>query len=108
MTRPMIENSDRGITVNKSLAWTMLVAIVAAGFWVGTVVTSAQHGIAVLEERQAEDRIAIRANSAAISVLRQTTARVEERLGNIERSAVRTEEAVTEILRFLRSDTRQP
>lgn len=108
MNRPMIENSDRGITINKSLAWTMLVAIVAGGFWVGTVVTSTQHGIAVLEERQTEDRLEIRANAVAIVALRQTSARVEERLGNIERSAVRTEEAVTEILRFLRTDTRNP
>ena len=31
----MIENSDRGITLNKSLAWTVACALVAAGLWVG-------------------------------------------------------------------------
>lgn len=31
----MIENSDRGITLNKSLAWTVACGLVGAGLWVG-------------------------------------------------------------------------
>ena len=30
-----IENSDRGITLNKSLAWTMVTALMAASLWLG-------------------------------------------------------------------------
>jgi len=30
MNRPMIENSDRGITINKSLAWTMVAGLLGA------------------------------------------------------------------------------
>ena len=27
MAKPMIENNERGITINKALAWTMLVSV---------------------------------------------------------------------------------
>ena len=33
MNAPRIENADRGITLNKSLAWTVLVAWSTAIFW---------------------------------------------------------------------------
>jgi hypothetical protein len=36
----MIENSDRGITLNKGLAWTVASALVCAGLWVGTEVAT--------------------------------------------------------------------
>lgn len=35
----MIENSDRGITLNKGLAWTMLVGLLGGGYWVGTTIS---------------------------------------------------------------------
>lgn len=35
MTKPMIENSERGITVNKTLAWAMVVGLVTGGLGVG-------------------------------------------------------------------------
>lgn len=35
MSRQMIENSDRGITLNKSLAWTVGCGLVGAGLYVG-------------------------------------------------------------------------
>lgn len=33
--KQMIENSDRGLTINKSLAWTILSALVGAGIYFG-------------------------------------------------------------------------
>lgn len=36
MSKPMIENSERGITVNKTLAWAMVTGLVMGGFFVGT------------------------------------------------------------------------
>lgn len=98
----MIENSERGITLNKSLAWAIVVALVTGGMWVGTQITSAQKGITTLTERQVEDRDAIRANSASINNLRSSNARIDEKLIGIERTATRTESAVAEILRYLR------
>ena len=36
----MIENSDRGITLNKNLAYTVAVGLVGAGLWVGMEVAT--------------------------------------------------------------------
>ena len=36
----MIENSNRGITLNKSLAWTVACGLVGAGLWVGIQVAT--------------------------------------------------------------------
>jgi hypothetical protein len=35
-----IENSDRGITINKGLAWTMATGLVGVGFYVGVQLAS--------------------------------------------------------------------
>lgn len=106
MSVQMIENSDRGITINKALAWTMLVGILGGGYWVGTMIATATEGISTLEIRQTEDRAAIRENMRAINDLRSSNARVDERLTGIEQSAQRTEATVAEILRYLRDGAR--
>lgn len=98
----MIENSERGITLNKNLAWTILVAVLGGGIWVGVQVTSASEGITTLTTRQGEDREAIRLNSAAINDLRSSNARIDEKLIGIEGTARRTEASVAEVLRYLR------
>ena len=38
----MIENIDRGVTLNKPLAWTMFVAVVTLVWYGGTTVTMQQ------------------------------------------------------------------
>ena len=45
----MIENSDRGITLNKGLAWTIVSALVAGSIWLGTQTATATNGIEGLE-----------------------------------------------------------
>ncbi|WP_305968571.1 MULTISPECIES: hypothetical protein [unclassified Mameliella] len=102
MNKPMIENSDRGITLNKSLAWTVLVGVLSGGIWVGMQVTSAKQGVQTLAARQDEDRLDIRKNTSDITAIRSNNARLDQRLTNIEQSARRTEETVSEILRYLR------
>ncbi len=99
----MIENSERGITLNKSLAWTILTGVLAGGIWIGVQVTGAKEGIIALESRQTEDRADIRSNTSAINTLRQSNARIDQRLTNIEGAASRTEQSVGEILRYLRA-----
>lgn len=98
----MIENSERGITLNKSLAWSILVAVVAGGIWIGTVVTDAKKGIENLGQRQVEDRADISANRDAISRLWSSNARIDQRLLNIESGVERTEKSISEILKYLR------
>lgn len=102
MNQNMIENSERGITLDKRLAWAVLVTIAGGGFWVGVQVTHLSSGVATLGDRQSEDRADIAANARAISEMRSTNARFDQRLANIETSTARTESSVTEILRYLR------
>lgn len=45
----MIENSDRGITINKPLAWTIVTGLVMAGMWVGVQTTTLSAGIHELQ-----------------------------------------------------------
>lgn len=101
MTRH-IENSDRGITINKSLAWTMASALVAGGIWVGVQITEAQYGINTLQERQVEDRRDIRTNARRIGDLTSSNARIEQRLDTIETYTKGTQSDVQEVLRYLR------
>lgn len=102
MNKPMIENSDRGITLTKSLAWTIFVAVLGGGIWVGMQVTAAKQGVQTLAARQDEDRLDIRKNTSDITAIRSNNARLDQRLTGIEQSARRTEETVSEILRYLR------
>ncbi|MBC7156582.1 MAG: hypothetical protein H5U20_03595 [Rhodobacteraceae bacterium] len=104
----MIENSERGITLNKSLAWTMLVAVLAGGVWIGTQVTEAKKGVETLTERQSEDRGSITANREAIARLQSSNARIDQRLISIEQSTSRTENSIEEVLRYLRSQNLEP
>ena len=101
----MIENSERGITLTKSLAWTILVAALTGGIWIGIQITAAQEGIATLSDRQSENRGAIKSNTEEINNLRSSTARIDQRLTGIEDISARTEASVSEILRYLRGNT---
>ncbi len=80
----MIENSDRGITLAKPLAWTILVGLVSAGIWVGTTsgsirtelaalvdnVAEIQTGQSIREQRDREDRASIEARLRAVETSR--------------------------------------
>jgi len=102
MSHQMIENSDRGLTINKGLAWTILSSFLIGGMWVGIQVNSSSTGLQGLSERQYEDRAAIRENSASINDLLSSNARIDQRLGGIENSLNKTETNISEILRYLR------
>ena len=102
MSGPRLENSERGITLNKQLAWTMAVALIGGGIWVGVEVNAARTGIATLAQRQIEDRAEIKQNTRSISDLQSLNARLDQRLTGIEQSTHRTETRVEEILRYLR------
>jgi len=102
MNKPMIEQSERGVTLNKTLAWSILVALVSGGIWLGTVVTEAKNGLETLSERDAENRQDIATNRRDIAKLRSSNARIDQRLLNIETGVQRAEDSIAEILRYLR------
>lgn len=85
--RRLIENSDRGITLNKSLAWTIATAIIGAGLYLGiamgNVTTSLEH--------------MGRLSDSAKEVHR----RLDERIGALEQSKARDDERFVSILSFM-------
>lgn len=103
MNKPMIENSDRGITINKSLAWTMVVGLLGAGLWLGAQMGELQSSLNALTDRQMEDRLSIQANERMINDMRRNEARVDQRLITIERAVINTESNMQEVLRFIRN-----
>lgn len=73
--RPMIENSDRGITLAKPLAWTMLVSVVGAVWFGGSTVASlSQSTQSVIN---------------ALAAVQATSASVEARVRTLENNASR-------------------
>lgn len=81
MTPPRITTDERGITLNKSLAWTMLVAIISAAFWVGVTVTQLQSDTMNFTETMKEvkqtiddDRAGATAREARIRALERDSA----------------------------------
>jgi len=120
MTKPMIENSDRGITLNKSLAWTIGVSLMGGGLWIGVQVTSLSGDIQTMNAqynelsvriqdrydhlsiRQNEDRADIRSQSMQISTMQTQNARIEQRLTNIDDISRRTSESISELRREIR------
>lgn len=75
----MIENSDRGFTINKGLAWTMMTALLVAGVWLGSEITSTKVALTNTDQsfREVKDDLA---------ALR---ARVDDRLNLVEVSRAR-------------------
>lgn len=80
--RPMIENSDRGITLNKQLAWTILSALVVGGMWIGSTVTGLQGSTRNLSEAISETR-------STISAERQSNSALEQRIRILENTSSR-------------------
>lgn len=78
----MIESTDRGITINKALAWTMLVTVAGLIWWGGGTLASLQG---------AADRLttALMETREMIVVERASTAQLEARVRALENSATR-------------------
>jgi len=79
--RQMIENSDRGVTLNKSLAWTIGCGLIGAGLYAGlnmaTLTTrlddvSSRSAMATQDRSQIEVRVRLLENAQS-----QSTARFE-------------------------------
>ena len=78
----MIDNTDRGITVNKALAWTMLVSVTGLIWWGGGTLASLQGAAERLTAALMETREMIVAERAS-------SAQLEARVRTLENSAVR-------------------
>lgn len=103
MSRPHIENSDRGITLNKSLAWTVAVVIMTGGVTIMSTLTGIKTNLETLAERQVEDRMDIRSNTAAITSLQAQYGVISNRLSSIEQYSRESRDSIRELRRLLTS-----
>ena len=78
----MIDNTDRGITVNRALAWTMLVSVTGLIWWGGGTLASLQGAAERLTAALMETREMIVAERAS-------SAQLEARVRALENSAAR-------------------
>lgn len=81
--KPMIENSDRGLTINKQLGWTVLVAIVGLVFYMGTTIASLQSAVVVLNTSVVAQKADVTLLEARVRVLENQAGRFEEKLQSI-------------------------
>ena len=103
MTKTMIETSDRGITINKALAWTMLVSVAGLIWWGGGTLASLQG---------AADRLtlALTETREMIVVERASSAQLEARVRALETSAARQDtrfDALSVSINELKSQARE-
>ncbi|MGC4008860.1 MAG: hypothetical protein QM805_07715 [Pseudomonas sp.] len=87
----MIENSDRGFTINKSLGWTILVSLIGLVWWGGTTLTSLQAATMALTAALQDTR-------AVIAQDRTVSTQMEVRIRALETQAGRTDEKLSNIL----------
>lgn len=117
MTHPMIENRDRGVTLNKSLAWSALVAIVTLVWYGGYTISAINSAtaqlattVASIQAKQDRDSDAVAskvsANDARIRTLEQATARASaqfdalaQSLDEVKQEAMKTNDLLQQLLR---------
>ena len=101
--RPMIENSDHGLTINKQLGWTILMSLVALVWWGGVTLTELQSSTtaltAALEDARslmAQDRTTAEQMEVRIRTLETQAGRTDEKLANILSTVTRIERQLEE------------
>lgn len=87
--KPMIENSDRGITLNKSLAWTLAAALGTGGMWVGTTVAELRSEVRSLHNDSAQRGASRAEHERRIRILEENITRYDERTLNIANTMMR-------------------
>lgn len=75
--RPMIENSDRGITLNKTLAWTIVSSLALLVWWGGTTLANLQSATTMLTAALGESKVAMVAVEQRVRSLENTQTRVD-------------------------------
>lgn len=86
----MIENSERGITLAKPLAWTILTALIIGGIWIGAQVRSLEEVV----RRQERSEARLTALETRQTASEREAAVVSTRMDAILRVALRTDARV--------------
>ena len=110
-----IEANERGITLSKSLAWTLIVGLVTGGFWMGSSLTSLQTTVNHLTDKvllvQA-DRVESRTQTrnelqnlqARMNAMEIQSVRSIEALSALTKSLARIEQTLSDIDHRLRAE----
>lgn len=100
----MIENSDRGITLNKGLAWTILMALVSGVWWGGATITRLQSDVQSLTAAVSERRSENGGLEGRVRALENGSSRTDAQLDSLGQalSEIRAEQRATnDLLRRL-------
>lgn len=72
-----IETSDRGITISKSLAWTMIAGLIGAGVWMGSNLSGTKTLLETISTQQGDardERLRLEARLRAVEASRASDA----------------------------------
>lgn len=94
----MVESRGEAVVLSRKLAWTMLGGLLLAGFLAGSVLVQLQTSIAELSS--SIDRETERLSNQ-LSAERRERDRIEARLSTLERSDVRTDERMINMMETL-------
>lgn len=115
MNKPMIENSERGITLNKTLAWGMLLSLISLVWFGGTTVANLKSSTdnlatAITETRDiaAEDRRAAALIEARVRALETNASRTGAEFNALRQSLDEVKSAQRETNELLRRVLRVP
>ena len=87
MNKPTIESTDRGVTLNKSLAWSVATGLIGAGVYCGLTIAS----------------LNTKMDHAILSMTTATVERTEldRRLRVVETAFARSDQQLLEVMRIL-------
>lgn len=100
--KPMIENSDRGITLAKPLAWTMLVSVVGAVWYGGSTVASLSHSTQSMVQAVSAQQTAITQVEIRVRALENNASRQDARFDGLKQSLDEVKAAQRETNTLLR------
>lgn len=102
----MIENSDRGITLAKPLAWTMLVSVIGTVWYGGSTVASLSHSTQSMVTAVSAQQAAIAQVETRVRALENNASRQDARFDGLKQSLDEVKMAQRETNTLLRELTR--
>ena len=100
--KPMIENSDRGITLAKPLAWTILVSVIGAVWYGGFTVASLSSSTNSMVHAVSAQQAAITQVEVRVRALENNASRQAARSDGLKQSLDEVQEAQRETNTLLR------
>ena len=109
--RPMIENSDRWITLAKPLVWTMLVSVIGAVWYGGSTVASLSYSTNSMVQAVSVQQAAISQVEVRVRALENNASRQDARFDGLKQSLdeVKSQQRETNVLlRELAQEAKNP